>query len=114
METLRFYAQAADESDPARKVYSSSDNVAQAVIMFKREPGYTEEARRANISGVVRLRAVLASNGQVEHIIVIRGLPGGLTEKAIAAARQIRFTPATLNGRPVSQFILSEYNFNIY
>jgi TonB family protein len=114
METLLFYARAADETDPARKVYSASDNVARAVIMLKPEPGYTEEARRANISGVVRLRAVLAFNGQVEHILVLRRLSHGLTEKAVEAARRIKFQPATVNGLPVSQYIVLEYNFNVF
>jgi len=42
------------------------------------------------------------------------GLPYGLTERAIAAARQIKFTPATKDGRPVSMYIQLEYNFNLY
>jgi hypothetical protein len=44
----------------------------------------------------------------------VSGLPYGLTEKAIAAARQIRFQPAMKDGRAVSQFIQIEYNFNLY
>ena len=105
METLFFYARAA-ETDPARKVYSSSDPVMRALITFK--------ARRANISGVVRLRAVLAPDGRVEHILVLKWLSHGLTEKAVAAARRIKFNPATVNGLPVSQFVTLEYEFNIY
>jgi len=41
-------------------------------------------------------------------------LPDGLTEKAIAAARSIRFQPAQKDGRPVSQYAVIEYSFNIY
>jgi TonB family protein len=115
METLLFYAHAAAETDPARKLYSSSsDNLARSVITYKPEPGFTEEARRANISGVVRLRAVLSFNGQVEHILVLKRLSHGLTERAVEAARRIKFKPATINGLPVSQYIVLEYNFNIY
>ena len=36
------------------------------------------------------------------------------TEKAIAAARKIRFIPAMRNGRPVSVHMQLEYNFNLY
>jgi hypothetical protein len=32
---------------------------------------------------------------------------------AVKAARQIKFIPATKDGRPVSQFIQIEYNFRI-
>ncbi len=47
-------------------------------------------------------------------ITAVSGLPYGLTERAIAAARQIKFVPATKDGRPVSMYIQLEYNFNLY
>jgi TonB family protein len=86
----------------------------KAVITFKPEPNFTEEARKNNVTGLVKLRLVLASSGAVSNISVVKGLPDGLTEKAIAAARQIRFNPAQKDGRAVSQYITIEYNFNIY
>ena len=55
-----------------------------------------------------------AGNGEVASIRAIQSLPFGLTEKAIAAARQIRFHPATYNGRPVNVHMQLEYNFNLY
>ena len=86
----------------------------KALIVAKPEPGFTEEARKNNVTGVVRLRAILSSGGAVTNISVVKGLPDGLTEKAIAAARNIRFQPAQKDGRTVSQFVILEYNFNIY
>ena len=86
----------------------------RAVITYRPEPNFTEEARRKNVTGTVRLRAVLTASGQVTNISVLKGLPDGLTERAIEAARRIRFTPAQKNGRAVSQWIVVEYNFNIY
>ncbi len=86
----------------------------KAVITSKPEPSFTEEARKNNVTGLVKLRLVLSSGGSVTNISVIKGLPDGLTEKAIAAARQIRFQPAQKDGRAVSQWITIEYNFNIY
>lgn len=86
----------------------------KAVITFKPEPGFTEGARKFNVTGVVRMRAVLAATGEVKNISIVKGLPHGLTLKAIAVARQIRFTPAQKDGRAVSQYVVLEYNFNIY
>ncbi|HLM54591.1 MAG TPA: TonB family protein [Pyrinomonadaceae bacterium] len=86
----------------------------RAVLNQRPEPDYTEEARLNDVEGVVRLRAVLSSSGQVTNISIIKGLPDGLTEKAIAAARLIKFTPAQKNGRPVSQYVVIEYHFTIY
>ena len=109
-DTLRVYGRG--PSDPSAQVFRQAEVTKKALITYKPEPGFTEEAQRNDVRGVVRLRAVLASNGRVRHIIVIRGLPDGLTEKAVEAARGIRFTPATVDGRPVSQFVILEYNFN--
>lgn len=86
----------------------------RAVLNERPEPDYTEEARLNDVEGVVRLRAVLSSSGRVTNISVVRGLPDGLTEKAIAAARLIKFTPAQKDGRPVSQYVVIEYHFTIY
>ena len=86
----------------------------KAVITSKPEPSFTEEARKNNVTGYVRLKMILSSSGSVQSIQVVKGLPDGLTEKAIAAARQIRFTPAQKDGRTVSQWVTVEYSFNIY
>jgi TonB family protein len=114
LETLRYYADAAASPEPLRRIYTGSEAMTKAMITAKPEPDFTEEARRANVSGVVRLRVVLGADGRVSHILVVKSLPLGLTERAAAAARQIRFKPATVNGHPVSQFVTLEYNFNVY
>jgi TonB family protein len=86
----------------------------RAVLVSKPEPGFTEQARRNNVTGVVKLRLALRADGTVSDISVLKGLPDGLTERAIEAARRIRFTPAQKDGRNVSQWVSVEYNFNIY
>jgi TonB family protein len=100
--------------DPDR-VYSSSDpQLTRARVISKPEPKYTEEARKNSITGTVILRVVFSRTGEVTNIRAMQSLQGGLTEKAIAAARQIRFVPATRNGQPVSMHMQLEYNFNLY
>ena len=96
------------------KVFSGKDVTSKARILDKPEPQYTEAARKNQITGTVVIRAVFSSSGQVTNIVAVSKLPDGLTEKAIAAARQIRFVPATKDGRPVSMYMQLEYNFNLY
>lgn len=114
LESLRVYAKYADEPDAGRTIFSGADDITKAVILSKPEPGYTERARQNNIEGIVRLRLVLSADGRVEHILVLRSLSHGLTEKCVEVARKIKFIPATKDGRPVSQFVTVEYNFNVY
>ena len=100
-------------ADP-NKIYSGSQVTSKARVLEKPEPTYTEAARKNQITGTVVLRAVFSSSGQVTNIHAVNGLPDGLTERAIAAAKQIRFVPATKDGRPVSQWMELQYNFNLY
>ena len=97
-----------------RRTFRHDEVTRRAVIVSKPDPGFTEEARKNGVTGVVRLRAALSANGTVTQISVIRPLPDGLTERAIQAAQRIKFQPAQKDGRAVSQWITLEYNFNIY
>lgn len=96
------------------RIFSSKDVTSRARVLSKPEPQYTESARKNQITGTVVLKAVFSSSGSVTNISTIRGLPDGLTERAIAAAKQIRFVPAQKDGHPVSMWMQLEYNFNLY
>ena len=101
------------DGDPSR-TFSGNEVEQRARLLFKPEPQYTEDARKNQITGTVVLRVVFASSGEVVQIRAVRTLPFGLTERAIAAARQIKFAPAMKSGHPVSVFMQLEYNFNLY
>ena len=68
-------------------------------ILYREKAKYTEEARQNKIQGIVVLQVVFNVNQQITDIRVIRGLPDGLTEKAIEAAKKIRFNPAVRMAR---------------
>lgn len=96
------------------RIYKSSEVTTRARVLKKPEPSYTEDARNNQVTGTVVLRCIFAADGRVRNIYVIWGLPGGLTERAIEAARKIKFIPATVDGKPVSMWMQLEYNFNLY
>jgi TonB family protein len=83
-------------------------------ILSQPRPGYTEEARKNNVQGTVRVRVTFSASGQVTGVSAINSLPFGLTEKAIAAARQIQFIPAKRNGVPTSVQKTVEFRFTMY
>lgn len=115
LATLKVYGSYTGEKANFDEAPVSGDEVTtKARVIKKAEPAYTESARQSQVTGTVVLRAVFASDGTVRHILVIAGLRDGLTESAIRAARQIKFIPATIDGRPVSMFIHLEYNFNLF
>jgi TonB family protein len=94
--------------------FRAEELTTRARVIDKPEPTYTSEARSHGITGTVVLRAVFSYDGTVRNIMVIRGLKNGLNERAIQAARQIKFIPATKDGKPVSMWMQLEYNFNLF
>lgn len=114
LDTLRLLVSFAEDKRFDAETFLLGKFLKRAVITYKAEPDYTEEARRDNITGLVRLHARLDADGQVKDIVVLKSLPRGLTEKALAAARLIEFEPATLEGRSIPQLMVLEYNFNIF
>lgn len=100
--------------DDPNRIYSTPQVTERARVISKPEPQYTEDARRNQITGTVILRAVFSRTGEVTNIRAVNALPFGLTERAIAAARLIRFRPATKDGRTVNVYMQLEYNFNLY
>jgi TonB family protein len=83
-------------------------------ILYKERAKYTEEARRHLLQGTVVLSVVFGADGRLHDIRIIKGLPYGLTENAIEAAKNIRFQPAVRYGKPVSVRTVLEFNFALY
>lgn len=74
---------------------------------------YTDEARRANIEGEVELEIVVRRDGTVGEVRLIRGLRGGLNERAIDAVRQWRFAPGRMKGVPVDVVVQVGVEFRL-
>lgn len=94
-------------------IYTGREVDVKARLLTKPEPSYTAEARKNEISGTVVLKVIFAKTGQVTNIRTVSGLPYGLTDQAIKAAKKIKFTPAMKNGQPVSMWMQLEYNFSL-
>jgi TonB family protein len=95
-------------------IYKPSETDEHFQILKKPNPSYTREARRHLTKGTVTLRLILAADETIKHIEVVKGLPDGLTDKAIAVAEQIKFKPAKKDGKPVSVWVEVEYHFDVY
>lgn len=93
---------AGDDTVPGRKPL-------KIVEMPKAE--YSETAYRAGIFGKVTLSVRFLAGGRIGTIEIIKGLPGGLTEEAVKAARRIRFIPARQDGRLTNTAQAVDYYF---
>ncbi|MEW6736219.1 MAG: energy transducer TonB [Acidobacteriota bacterium] len=82
------------------------------VVLVRRQPDYSETARKMGISAVVEVEAVLRRDGKIGQVEIVRWAGFGLDEATATAVRQLKFKPATLQGREISCRALLRYNFN--
>jgi TonB family protein len=87
--------------------------VTAPVLLYKTQPDYTEEARKARYQGTVLLYIEVDPSGHATNIRVQRSLGLGLDEKAIEAVRQWKFKPGTRDGNPVTVSATIEVNFRL-
>lgn len=92
---------------------SSSEGNLRPRILSQVKPQYTQEGRANGIQGKVVLSVEFRADGTIGSVTVLRSLGHGLDEKAIAAARQIRFSPATSNGTPKTVTSRVEFFFTL-
>jgi TonB family protein len=85
------------------------------------QPQYTADAMRSKLQGSVEVEIVVGPDGAVDRARVVGGyLVGGrenieaLSEQARQAARQWRFEPATLDGKPVATWMRMTMEFKLY
>lgn len=99
------------ELETGERIYRGDEVDKKVRLIESPPPAYPDEARKLGGRGTVILQAVFSRTGKVVNIQVIKPVPHGVTEACIDAARQIKFTPATLDGVNVSMYMRLEYNF---
>ena len=94
-------------------VFRAGAGVSAPALLYKVEPEYSEEARKAKYQGVVVLTVTVDPAGRVTNPHVLRSLGLGLDEKAIEAVKKWKFKPGYKNGRPVPVSAEIEVSFRL-
>jgi TonB family protein len=100
-------------SPASEGVYKVGGGVSAPSVLYKVDPEYSEEARKAKYSGTVLISVVVDANGKAQNIKVVRSLGLGLDEKAMEAVAKWKFKPGMKNGQPVSVQATIEVNFRL-
>ena len=82
-------------------------------LIYKVEPEFSEEARKAKYSGIVELAIEVDTNGHARAFRVLRSPGLGLDQKAIEAVTQWRFKPGYQDGKPVVTTATIEVTFHL-
>lgn len=85
----------------------------QLKILYQPSTRYTPEALKNQTTGVVKLLVRFKADGTTTVVERLFTLSDGLTEDAERVAEQTRFTPATVDGTPVTEMKVMNYIYSI-
>lgn len=98
----------------AQQKEGARDNIVWPVhpphLIKKVEPIYPPLANQTHVSGKVTLRCVIARDGSVKAVLVVKGHPL-LVQAAIDAVSQWKYKPLLLNGEAIEVGTTVEINF---
>ena len=75
-------------------IHSQDANEGTRKLLNRRAPRYPEIARKMNLTGIVKIEAVVAPNGTVKSVVVVGGHPL-LAQVAEDAIRDWKWEPAS-------------------
>lgn len=94
-------------------VFRVGGGVTAPVPLYRPEPEYSEEARKAKYQGTVVLYVEVDATGKPRNLRVVRSLGLGLDEKALEAVEKWKFRPGYKDGKPVTVAATVEVNFRL-
>ena len=94
-------------------VFRVGGSVSAPEIVFKVDPEYSEQARKAKYQGTVVLRCIVQKDGTVRDIKIMQSLGLGLDEKAVDAVKQWKFRPGMRRGEAVDVTADIEVTFRL-
>jgi len=78
------------------------------------DPTFTPAARKVKFKdGTVIISAVITTDGEVTSVYVLKGLPFGLTERAVTKVMDWKLKPAMKDGHPVAVRVDIEFKFQL-
>lgn len=94
-------------------VFRVGGGVSAPTVLYKVDPEYSEEARKAKYSGTVLLSVIVDAEGHAKDIRVLKSLGMGLDEKAVEAVQKWKFKAGMKGGQAVSVRAQIEVNFRL-
>lgn len=93
--------------------YRPGSGIEPPKLLHEVRPDYTEDARLRRLEGEVVMEIVIRRDGSVGDLRIVRGLGGGLNERAVQAVRQWRFSPARRLASPVDVIVEVSVEFKL-
>ena len=93
--------------------YRAGSGIEPPRLLHEVKAEYTDDARRRGITGDVVLEIVVRRDGSVGDVRILQGRGAGLDQRAVAAVRQWKFSPARRRGEPVDVIVEVAVEFTL-
>jgi TonB family protein len=93
---------------------SGVDGASLPVCVYCPSPDYTDLARTAKYRGTVELSLIVTKEGAVNSVVVLKGAPFSLTQKAIDTVQKWKFKPSKFHGQSVPVRVPVDIEFQLY
>jgi len=100
-----------DESDPLPTDWRPIE--IEPMIISRVVPEYPDVARRIGMEGSVVVQVLLDKNGKVKKAQIAKASDDVFIESALAAAQKWVFTPALMQGKPVTVWVSIPFRFRL-
>lgn len=111
-----------DEEDLRSEAVDTVEVLTIAEVMPEIEGGiqelykkikYPRAAQMNNVEGRVFIRFIVDENGEVQEPEILKDIGAGCGEAALEGIKQLKFTPGTQNGQPVSVYYTLPVTFKL-
>jgi TonB family protein len=105
-------AVSAQTPPPANEpVYDQGNGITRPRVTKSVTVGYSTDAMRRKLSGAIKLRCIVSSDGTTRDLELVTGLEEQMDENAVAALKQWTFEPGQREGTPAAVRITVDMTF---
>jgi protein TonB len=76
-------------------------------------PAYPKEALKAGQEGIVWVKVWVTAKGEPKEVEVLKSENTVFNQSALDAAKQYRFTPAEIKGKPVAVWVTIPFKYKL-
>ena len=102
------------EPPPGAAIKQGCDNPEPAEATETQEPVYPDRAKRAGVSGIVSIYAVIGLDGTLHNPTLVRTAGPDLDSSAMSAVSRWRYRPAMCGGKPVESETVIDVGYRLY
>ncbi len=101
-------------TETRKGVYSIGEIDQPPAAIFRKKPFYPLRARLENISGEVKVKFLVDTDGNVRHIMILESRPKDVFDRSVInALSSWHFLPGKLHGRPVHTWVITTIKFRL-